>query len=667
MPRLLRVTSLVPSLHGLAFGADYNPEQWPRHVWAEDVARMRDAGVTMMTVGVFSWALLEPEEGRYTLDWLADVVNLLAAAGIAVDLATATASPPPWLSRAHPEMLPVTAGGVVLSPGSRQAYCPSSPIFRERAAALTNELATTFGYHPAVVMWHVGNEYACHTTCCYCDVSADAFRSWLRERYPNVEALNDAWGTSFWSQHYGDFDEVLPPRAAPSFVNPGQQLDFRRFSSDEHLACFVAERDILHQLSPGVPVTTNFMVHRDVVDYWKWSREVDLVSNDHYLLADDPRSEIDLAFSADLTRGLAEGRPWLLMEHSTSAVNWQTRNVPKRPGQLVRNSMAHVARGSDGAMFFQWRASRAGAEKFHSAMVPHAGTDTRVWREVTRLGGLLDRCQEVADSEVRTDVALVFDWQSWWACDLDSHPSSDIRYADQARAWHRALWENHVTVDIVSADSDLSRYRLVIVPTLYAVGIEFPERLSRQVRAGGHAVITYFSGIVDGDDRVYLGGYPGAFRELIGARTEEFHPLLDGERVALDDGSVATTWTEDLRPEDAEVIASYQDGVLAGTPAVTRCTRGDGRAWYVATRLTQDSLSRLARRICDEAGVSLPDLPSGVELTRRVAGDRSWVFVINHSAEGVSLEVPGRSLETGLQSASTVHVAAGDVAVIAQD
>ena len=282
----------MPSaLPTLAFGGDYNPEQWPSQVWEDDVRLMREAGVNLVTVGVFSWALLERSPGEFSFDWLDEVIDLLHAAGIKVDLATATASPPPWLSRRHPEMLPVRADGTTLWPGGRQAFCPSSPVYREHALRLCRAMAERYGGHEALALWHVSNELGCHNALCYCDVSAQAFRDWLVARYGEIDRLNDAWGTAFWSQHYASFDEVLPPRVAPNFPNPTQQLDFRRFSSDQLLANFVAERDVLRELSPSVPVTTNFMVMHKVrdMDYFAWAPEVDLVSNDHYVRPRTPR------------------------------------------------------------------------------------------------------------------------------------------------------------------------------------------------------------------------------------------------------------------------------------------------------------------------------------------------------------------------------------------
>ncbi|MGY4899139.1 beta-galactosidase [Micromonospora aurantiaca (nom. illeg.)] len=654
---------------GIWYGADYNPEQWPEQTWAEDVELMRRAGVNLVSVGIFSWALLEPAPGRYVFDWLDRAIDLLHDGGISVDLATATASPPPWLAHRHPETLPRRADGTLLWPGGRQAYCPSSPVFRDHSLALVEAVARRYARHPAVVLWHVSNELGCHNVHCYCDVSAEAFRGWLRERYGDLDSLNAAWGTAFWSQRYHDWAEINPPRTAPTFANPTQQLDFLRFSSDEQRAQLRAERELLNRLVPQ-PVTTNFMIGTGIkyLDYHSWASDVDVVSNDHYLTAADPQPQVNLALAADHTRGVAGGAPWLLMEHSTSAVNWQPRNVAKTPGQMRRNSLAHVARGADGVLFFQWRASRAGAEKFHSALVPHAGPDTKVFREVCRLGADLRALAEVRGSRVDADVAILFDYEAWWGAELDSHPSVDVTYTDRLSALHAALWRAGVTADVVHPSADLSRYRLVVVPTLYLVRDADADALRRFVETGGTAVVTYFSGIVDEHDHIRLGGYPGAFRDLLGVRVEEFFPLREGETVRLDDGARADVWTEWLHAEGAEVLAAYTDGPLPGVPALTRHAVGAGAAWYVGTRLDDEATDRLVARLLAETGVRPPvNAPAGVEVVRRRSADRSWLFVVNHTTEPARLAVSGVELLGGARCDGELEVPAGEVAVVREE
>ncbi|GAB3593755.1 beta-galactosidase [Angustibacter peucedani] len=651
----------------LALGGDYNPEQWPREVWDDDVRLMAEAGVTFATVAVFSWSLLEPEPGRFETGWLDDVLDLLHQHDIAVDLATATASPPPWMLQLDPTLLPELADGSRLWPGGRQAYCPSSATYRERSLQLVEHLATRYHDHPAVALWHVGNEYACHNVPCYCDRCAAGFRRWLERRYGDVDAMNDAWGTNFWSQRYTSFDQVLPPRQAPTVSNPTQMLDYRRFTSDTVLELFTAERDVLHRLSPGVPVTTNFMTlnHFRHLDYFQWGPEQDVVSTDHYVVAAEPDAEAELSFSGDLTRGIAGGKPWLLMEHSTSAVNWQPVNHAKTPGTMLRNSLAHVAHGADALGFFQWRASRAGAEKFHSGLVPHAGTDTRLWREVVQLGEVCSRLAEVVGTQVEADVAVLWDYQAGWACDQDSHPSSMVRYGDTAHAVHRALRERGITADVVHPDADLQGYRLVVVPTLYSCTDAQAASVRAAAEAGATVLVTYFSGIVDQHDHIRLGGYPGAFADLLGVRVEEFAPLDAGQTVTLDDGSTGSLWTEHLHLDGAKAVASFADGPVPGVPAITRHEIGHGVAWYLATSLDDDGLRSLVGSLVEEAGVSAAaEAPRGVELVRRSGSGRSYLFTLNHSGAEATVATSGHDLVTDQPVGGSLVLAPGAVAVV---
>ncbi|MCK0118604.1 beta-galactosidase [Isoptericola sp. S6320L] len=665
-------------LDGLGFGGDYNPEQWPAEVRDEDVRLMREAGVNLLSVAIFSWATLEPREGELDWTWLDETMDSLHAAGIQVALATATASPPPWLTRRHPEILPRLADGTVLHQGGRQSYAVTHPVHRDYALRMTARMAERYGDHPALALWHVDNEIGCHVPRDYSDAAAQAFREWLRARYGTVEALNEAWATAFWSQRYGGFDDVLPPLTVPAFINPGQQLDFDRFSSDALLDYYRDLRDTLRELTPHVPTTTNLMTTSATkgMDYFSWADDLDVVANDHYTIAADPERHVELALSADLARGVAHGDPWILMEHSTSAVNWQQRNRTKAPGEMLRNSLQHVARGADSVMFFQWRQSRAGAEKFHSAMVPHAGTDTDVWRGTVELGRTLRALGEVRGSRVAARAALVVDYPAWWAAELDSHPTQDLRYMDEVRSWYTALWEQGVTVDTVTPDADLDGYDLVVVPTLYLVDDAGAANLARAAERGATVAITFFSGIVDTHDHVRLGGYPGAFRDLLGLRTEEFYPLQADETVrvtgkAVGGDATADLWTEKTHAHDGtEVVAAYDDGALAGHPAVTRRAVGPGAAWYVGTRLDRAGRDALVGRLVEESGVA-PDVvaPAGVEVVRRRSADgaTTWLFALNHTGVDATLAgVAGTELIDGAAVAGELAVPAGAVRVVRQ-
>ncbi|TQJ30037.1 beta-galactosidase [Microbacterium sp. SLBN-146] len=658
---------------GIAFGCDYNPEQWTPEIWDEDIALMTEAKVDLVAINIFGWSHIEPRPGEYDFDRLDDVIGRLHAAGIRVNLGTGTASPPAWLTRRHPEILPMVVDGTRRYPGGRQAFCPSSRIFRDAALQLVEQVARRYGDHPAVELWHISNELGCHNALCYCDESAAAFRVWLRERYSDIDALNAAWGTAFWSQTYREWDEILPPLATLSLGNPGHMLDFHRFSSDQLLDYYRAEADVIRPLSDR-PLTTNFMVtaHIENLDYWSWAPDMDIVANDHYLdnrLA-DPTSE--LAFAADLSRGLGGGAPWILMEHSTGAVNWQPLNVPKAPGQILRNSLTHVARGADGVCFFQWRASVQGAEKFHSAMLPHAGTDSAVWREVVELGGIVERISEIAGSRVDADVALVFSWEAWWATQSLSRPSQFVGYLDQVHACYAAAHALGLTVDVVRPGADLSGYALVLVPGLHLVRAEEAAVIADRVADGATALVTFFSGTVDAEDRVWTGGYTGPFRDLLGVQIEEFAPVAAGQTVTLDDGSRASLWSERGHATTAEVVASFADGPSAGSPAVTRNAHGHGAAWYLSTQLEPSAYRDLIARLASEAGVTSPVAihdgeVSALELVRRRGAEASYLFAINHGTASATLGATGDELVTGVAVHGSLEVPAGSVRIVREE
>ncbi|MFG2132220.1 beta-galactosidase [Streptomyces sp. NPDC048751] len=659
------------SLPGLAYGGDYNPEQWPEEVWAEDVRLMAEAGVNMVSVNIFSWALLEPAEGAYDFSRLDRILDMLYIHGIAADLATPTAAPPAWFFKAHPEALPVDADGRRLSYGSRQTFCPSSPAYRAAALRIAGELGRRYADHPAVVMWHIHNEYGCHNAECYCDTSAEAFRRWLRARYADdLAALNNAWGTTFWSQWYYDWDEIIPPRATGAVPNPTHRLDWRRFCSDELLSLCTAEREILAQAAPNTPATTNFMVmyNFDSLDYWRWAPALDVVSNDHYLRSTDPESEIDIALSGDLVRSLAGG-PWLLMEHSTGAVNWQPVNRAKEPGELRRNALAHVAHGADGIAYFQWRAAKAGAEQWHSAMLPHAGTDSAIWRDVVQLGADLKALAEVRGSTGTAETAIVWDWNARWALELPSQPSEEVRYLDLVRSWYEPLWRSGVAVDFVRPDADLSAYRLVLSPSLYLVDDTGAANLTSFAERGGTLVVGFHSGAVDENCHVRLGGYPGAFREVLGVRTDEHFPLLPGRTVGLEGGGTGSLWSERVRPTGAQTVSAFTDGPLTGVPAITRHGYGTGTAWYVATLPDPDTLAALLERASDEAGVTpvRTGIPQGIEVVLRRGPDADYLFLIDHLGLGAEVPVAAGAVEllTGkLPADGSVRVQPGGVAVV---
>jgi beta-galactosidase len=654
----------------MRYGADYNPEQWPRAVWDEDIRLMREAGVNIVSLGIFSWGLLEPRPGVWDFSQLDEIIELLHANNIDVDLATATASPPSWMSRRHPEILPQTAEGTILWPGSRQHWRPTSPIFRQYATRLVRMLAERYGDHPAVVAWHISNELGCHNLYDYSDDAARAFRSWLQERYVTIDALNDAWGTAFWSQQYEEWEEIMPPRSAPAMLNPGQQLDFDRFSSDavrEHLR---AEAAILAEITPDIPRTTNFMVAQNVrgIDYPTWVADVDFVSNDHYLRPGEVGRD-DLSFWANFTGNIAGGLPWFLMEHAASAVNWRPANPPKRTGELVRDALIHVGHGADAVCFFQWRQSRAGAERYHSGMVPHAGAGSRVFRDVVALGGVLRDLSHVQGSlREKARVAIVFDYESWWVTGRGAQPSISPQYDVVAVAWYRALLDLGVRADVIPVNADFEPYEVLVTPMLHVVPEELGARLTAFAEGGGHLIATYFSGIVDGNDRIWLGGYPGALRDVLGVVVEEFVPLLPGERVALTSGAVVTDWTERIVHvgDDVDVLDSYEDGDLAGTPAITRRVfSSGGTATYVSADIDAHAIREVLRNSDVAALGGDPRAMDGrLDVIERGDADARYIFLSNRTDDAVVSLIEGDVLVGSISANASLVIAPRSVAVV---
>ncbi|MBV7302395.1 beta-galactosidase [Corynebacterium sp. TAE3-ERU2] len=688
---------------GIAYGGDYNPEQWSPETVDEDIARMKDAGVTMVSLGVFAWAALEPEEGRYTFEWFDRVVDKLEAAGIDIDLATATASPPVWLGQTYPETLPMTREGVVWGHGSRQAFSPASTVFREKACALITELARRYAHREHVVMWHVGNEYACHTWECFRPESQEAFRTWLKQKYGSIEALNHAWGTAFWSQTYTDFSQVAAPNPTPTLHNPGHVLDWKRFNDWIIRDLYIAERDAILAVDPDAMVTTNFMGLFPKLDYFAWAEEVGVVSNDCYPDPADPRGIEEFALNADLSRSWAKGKPWILMEQTAAMVQWRPRNSPKRPGQLALWSMQQIARGADAILYFQWRASTAGSETYHSGMLPHVGPQNRSWKEVVSLGSDLKKLAPVVGTHTEATAAVLLDWDALWARQSCVGPTEDDPLF-AVRQWYSTLFNQGHVVDFVQgADIADSPHSLIVVPAEFQITEETAENLLAASRRGAQVVLAARTGTQAADGRA-VAGYLSGFQEALGARVMDIAPLTGPSALTFDptheptgpfdrisaavgtpgaaeqldislgqelteqlDGCARATggmWAEELAVDGAEVLATFADGDLEGFPAVIRSAVGDGALWYVATD-AEGALRHAILRAAAGAANAAPALlgaPAGVEVVRR----EGFTFLLNHSdtEQEVGSVEPGTDLLSDTPTGETVLVAPRSSVVI---
>lgn len=666
---------LTENGRGIAFGGDYNPDQWSEETWDDDVRLMKKAGVNTVALAIFSWDRIQPQENRWDFGWLDRIIDKLGKAGIATDLASATATAPLWLYEKHPEVLPCDKFGHPVNAGSRQSWSPTSPVFKEYALTLCRKLAERYGANPYVTAWHMGNEYGWNNRNDYSDNALNAFRLWCERKYGTIGALNQAWGTTFWGQEMNSFDEVLIPRfmGADSMVNPGQKLDFERFGNDMLLDFYKAERDAIAEICPDKPFTTNFMVSTDqcCMDYADWANEVNFVSNDHYFHEGGEMHLDELACSDALMDSFALGKPWYVMEHSTSAVQWKPLNMRKRKGETVRDSLAHVAMGADAINFFQWRASAFGAESFHSAMVPHAGEDTKLFRQVCELGETL---QTLADAGVqgseleRSDTAILFSAESEWATRSETLPSMKLNHWHDVRDWYRAFLNAGSRADIVPLKYDWSDYKTVVLPTVLMLSAVDTRRLADFAAAGGRVVVGYATGLIDENFHTWLGGYPGAgnglLRDMLGIRGEEFNILgsgVEGEpeairlgaggEVAPEDaaalnGATTRLWQNDVTVtgDRTQVLAMYageeaDEWELDGMAAVTRNPYGAGEAYFVGCDLDVADLTKLIRTyLAAPAQSQQSQANTDVLHTVRKSADAAFDFYLPRGKKEVELQ-----------------------------
>ncbi|MEK4369405.1 beta-galactosidase [Paenibacillus sp. FSL R5-0473] len=662
------------------YGGDYNPEQWDHETHLEDLRMFQLAGIDIATINVFSWALIQPDEVTYRFEELDQLINRLHENGVYICLATSTAAHPAWMAKKYPDVLRVDADGRKRKFGGRHNSCPNSPTYRKYAEKIADKLAERYKDHPAVLVWHISNEYGGE---CYCDNCEKAFRVYLKERYQTLEQVNKAWNTNFWGHTFYDWDEiVLPSNLSEHWGNnnstfQGISLDYSRFNSDSMLDCYLLEYDAIKKHIPDSVVTTNLMGFFKQLDYFKWAKYLDIVSWDSY-----PGLATPVSFTAmahDLMRGLKDGQPFMLMEQTPSQQNWQPYNSLKRPGVMRLWSYQSVAHGADTIMFFQLRRSIGACEKYHGAVIEHAGHEnTRVFREVAELGKELQILGDTTlDASVESKVAIVFDWDNWWAIEKSSGPTVALNYVDQIHKYYAAFFRRNIQVDIISVDTDMSKYDIVLAPVLYMVKPGFAAKLEKYVEAGGTFLTTFFSGIVNENDLVTTGGYPGELRKLLGIWVEEIDALLPEQknRIVLKEtygdlqGEYGCGMLCDLlHSEGAEVIAEYGDDFYKGMPVVTRNTFGQGEAWYVASDPDERFLDGLLGQLAAAKNVeSLLETPEGVEVSARTKDGRPYLFVMNHNATTQSYDLgttKAHDLLTNRELSGSVEIEARGVQLL---
>ncbi|WP_461255896.1 beta-galactosidase [Treponema sp. R80B11-R83G3] len=638
-------------INKVLYGGDYNPEQWPKETWLEDMRLLRLAGIDILTVNVFSWALLQPSQNEYDFSVLDAVIETVSKAGMKICLATGTAAHPAWMARKYPEILRVNSDGSKRKFGGRHNSCPNSQIFRLYSTRLARRLAERYGKLDNLIAWHISNEYG---GICYCENCEKAFREWLKRKYKTIAALNEAWNTSFWGHTYYDWDDIVSPSHLSEewYVNHTscqiQSIDYRRFNSDSLLECCLAEAEVLKEITPNIPVTTNMMGTFWDLDYFKWGKKLDFISWDNYPSPDTPYTRT--AMNHALMRGCGEGKPFFLMEQTPSVTNWQPYNSLKRPGIMRLWSYQALAHGSDTVMFFQMRRSRGCCEKFHGAIIDHyANENTRVFKEAAAMGEEFKKLGDAfLGSRLASETALLFDWDNWWATTLSAGPTRDMNYIEEVFRFYDVLARQNISVDIIGMETPLDSYKILFAPVLYMIKPNIADKLASFVRNRGILVTTYFSGMADENDLVTTKGYPGELRSLCGLWVEETDALPKDQFNGLifKDGPLAGTWKSDLlcdiiHPEGAQTVADYADDFYAGTPAVCRNSYGKGYVWYFGSRPEAALADRFTASICAERGIK-PVFPSqeGIEASRRIKGETEFIFVLNHNKSQAEIAIP---------------------------
>jgi len=677
---MTKFAPLFPKVAALLHGADYNPEQWENYpgIIEKDITMMQQAKCNVMSVGIFSWAKLEPREGEYDFAWLDAVIEKLYAAGIHIFLATPSGARPAWMSQKYPEVLRVGRDRVPALHGGRHNHCMTSPVYREKTLKINRLLAERYSQHPAVLGWHISNEYGGE---CHCGLCQQKFRDWLKARYKTLDALNHAWWSTFWSHTYTDWSQIESPAPQGEVSIHGLNLDWRRFNTAQVSDFCRHEVAPLKAVNADLPVTTNFMEYFYDYDYWQLAKEIDFISWDSYPMWHREKEETTLAcYTAmyhDMMRSLKGGKPFVLMESTPSTTNWQPISKLKKPGMHILSSLQAVAHGADSVQYFQWRKSRGSVEKFHGAVIDHVGhLDTRVGREVSKLGDMLARLSAVAGCRTEARVAIIFDQQSRWAMDDAAGPRNmGLEYEKTVNEHYRPFWEKGIAVDVIDADQPLSQYALVIAPMLYMVRQGFAERAEAFVAEGGHLVTTYWSGIVDETDLCFTGGFPGPLRKLLGIWAEEIDCLGEGERnlvqglagnaSGLQGPYQVRHLCELIHTETAQALATYRDDFYAGRPAVTVNRFGNGKAWHVASRndlqFQRDFFAGIINELALPQAVDA-DFPPGVVATARTDGESTWVFVQNFTAQQQLITLP-----EGYTDSMTDAAAVGETVLLPWD
>ncbi|MGG7214967.1 beta-galactosidase [Clostridium nigeriense] len=643
----------------ILYGGDYNPDQWSKETILEDMKFFKLANINTVTLPVFSWALLQPNEDTYNFEWLDNILETLKENNIYVCMATSTAVQPNWMSKKYPEILPVDFEGRKRKFGGRVKFCPNSKKYREFSVNLATKFAKRYKDYPNIIGWHIGNEYDNY---CYCEHCENKFKEWVKNKYKTIEAVNKAWNMNFWGHTLYSFDEIVSPSGLSEMwygydkqcTNfQGIAIDYNRFMSDSILECYLGEYKAIKAITPDIKITTNLMGTFKPLDYFKWAKHMDVVSWDNYPGLNANPSDTSLRH--DLMRSLKNGKPFMLMEQTPNQQNWQPYNSVKRPGVMRLWSYQAVAHGADTVMFFQMRQSIGACEKYHGAVISHAGHEnTRTFRECSELGEELKALGDtIIDSKYNSKVAIIFDWDNWWAVEFSSGPSISLKYVEQIERYYKAFHNLNISVDFVEPTGDLSKYSVVLAPVLYMLKEGAADNIKKFVSNGGTFITTYFSGYVNENDLVSLGGYPAELRDMLGLWVEEIDALPPDMNNSINlvyklnpmkDNYTCNMVCDIINLEGAEALAVYGFDFYKDKPVFTYNKYGDGLAYYIGSNPEQSFLNDFALRLAKENDLLLGiENKEGIEITQRYKDNYSLTFVLNHNNDEITLELDNKN------------------------
>ena len=625
------------------FGVDYYPEQWPAERWQTDARLMAEAGFNLVRLADFAWSKLEPEEGRFDFSWLDAAIQILSDHGLRVVLATPTASPPPWLMHRHPEVFRVREDGLSVTFGNRREYCPNQPVYHEYTRKIVRQMADHYSGNAAVIGWQLDNEVGDR---CYCPACREAFQTWLRQKYGSLDTLNQKWGTIFWSHVYTAWEQIPVPLKTGGTPNPGLALDFDRFASDSYAAYLDKQAGIIREKCPGHFVTHDCMGFAfDQIDYFKLARNLDFACLNYY-----PRSQWNFTASADSSwialqqdtmRGLKQKNYWVT-EQQAGQGGWEYLSVTPRPGELRLWAYQAIAHGADAILFFRWRTARFGTEQFWYGLLDYDGHPGRRYQEIKQMGAEIQRIAgSLQGSLVKARAACILSYDSRFAFQIQPH-NPGFSYPAHFHEVYAAFHRQHIPIDIISPEADLSGYALVVAPSLYVLPKETAGRLVQFVQNGGVLLLTQRSGVKDPENAVVDLPLPGLLAELCGVRVVEVDSLAQGMSNSLEfclpgfpvEQPPVGVLCEILEPRGAQVVARYTRDFYSGQPAITHHRFGKGHVVYLGTVGDKTLYAPIAKWILAMAGLDAPlSAPEAVEVSERWQDGRSTLFLLNPSAE----------------------------------